>query len=261
VTRTPVRRLRAMARVVFRVPVPVAVPAGEAITERADRMARFAAGARRVVARAAVAGGVIAAGWLLAVLFGTFSAAPVAASTGVVDSTAATGTAASAASASAETAASEAEAAAEHVAATEADAVTEHVAATDAADGAATGITALDDSHSVTPHAVTGSITDGFPTGDGGISAADNAEAMAGRTVDGLTSQSGPGLPPSSTANKILDTDGLVPGGGGGPFGPGMGDVARSVYDPGLQARRIVVARELPPVVRTAADDPSFSPD
>ncbi|MEV0199825.1 hypothetical protein [Nonomuraea sp. NPDC050691] len=212
-TRTPVRWLRAMARAVFRVPVPVAVPAGEAITERADRMARFAAGARRVVARAAVAGGVIAAGWLLAVLFGMFSAAPAAASTGAVDST------------------------------------------------AATGITASGGSHSVTPHTVTGSITDGFPTGDGGISAADDAEAMAGRTVDGLNSQSDPGLPPSSTANKILGTDGLVPGGGGGPFGPGMGDVARSVYDPRLQAGRTVVARELPPVVRTAADDPSFSPD
>ncbi|GAA3147041.1 hypothetical protein GCM10010486_10970 [Nonomuraea roseoviolacea subsp. carminata] len=187
-------------------------------------MARFAAGARRVVARAAVAGGVIAAGWLLAVLFGMFfSATPAAAST-----------------------------AAAHLAAAD---------AADAAGGAATGVTARDDSRSSTSHAVTGSIMDGFPTGDGGISAADDAEAMAGRTVDGLTSQSDPGLPPSSTASKILGTDGLVPGGGGGPFGPGMGDIARSVYDPGLQARRVVVARELPPVVRTAADDPSFSPD
>ncbi|GAA2301869.1 hypothetical protein GCM10010149_58950 [Nonomuraea roseoviolacea subsp. roseoviolacea] len=223
-TRTPVRRPRAMARAVFGAPVPVAVPAGEAITERADRMARFAAGARRVVARAAVAGGVVAAGWLLAVLFGMFfSATPAAAST-----------------------------AAAHLAAAD---------AADAAGGAATGVTARDDSRSSTSHAVTGSIMDGFPTGDGGISAADDAEAMAGRTVDGLTSQSDPGLPPSSTASKILGTDGLVPGGGGGPFGPGMGDIARSVYDPGLQARHVVVARELPPVVRTAADDPSFSPD
>ncbi|NUW43646.1 hypothetical protein HT134_26465 [Nonomuraea rhodomycinica] len=193
-------------------------------------MARFAAGARRVVARAAVAGGVIAAGWLLAVLFGTFSAAPAAASTAAAH-TAASTTAA-------------------------------HTAAADAAGGAATGIAALDDSRSSTSGTtVTGSIMDGFPTGDGGISAADDAEAMAGRTVDGLTSQSDPGLPPSSTANKILGTDGLVPGGGGGPFGPGMGDIARSVYDPALQARHVVVARELPPVVRTAADDPSFSPD
>ncbi|NUW32628.1 hypothetical protein HTZ77_14470 [Nonomuraea sp. SMC257] len=192
-------------------------------------MARFAAGARRVVARAAVTGGMIAAGWLLAVLFGTLFAAPAAASTTAAH-TAASTTAA-------------------------------HKAAADAAGGAATGITALADSRSSTSDTVTGSITDGFPTGDGGISAADNAEAMAGRTVDGLTSQSDPGLPPSSTANKILGTDGLVPGGGGGPFGPGMGDIARSVYDPGLQAGRVVMARELPPVVRTAADDPSFSPD
>ncbi|MET7463739.1 hypothetical protein [Nonomuraea sp. NPDC005501] len=229
-TRTPVRRLRAMARVVLRVPVPVSVPAGEAITERAHRMARFAAGARRVVARAAVAGGVIAAGWLLAVLFGTLlSAAPAAASTGTADSTA-TGATTTAAT----------------------------VAMTEALPEAATGTS---DSHSVTPDAVTGSFTDGFPTDDGAVSAADNAEAMAGRTVDGLTSQSDPGLPPPSTASKILGTDGLVPGGGGGPFGPGMGDVARSFLDPRPEAGRAVVARVLPPVVRTAADDPSFSPD
>ncbi len=62
---------------------------------------------------------------------------------------------------------------------------------------------------------------------------------MAGLTVDGLTSQSDPGLPPPSTADHILDTNGLVPtGGGNGPFGPGMGDVARSVFDPRLEARR-----------------------
>ncbi|MEV0145455.1 MULTISPECIES: hypothetical protein [unclassified Nonomuraea] len=236
-TRTPVRRLRAMARVVLRVPVPVpvAVPAGEAITERAHRMARFAAGARRVVARAAVVGGVIAAGWLLAVLFGTLlSAAPAAASTGTAGSTA-TGATATAATVPMTT-----------------------VAMTEAVPEAATGVSG---SHSVTPDAVTGSFADGFPTGDGAVSAADNAEAMAGRTVDGLTSQSDPGLPPSSTASKILGTDGLVPGGGGGPFGPGMGDVARSFIDPRPEAGRAVVARVLPPVVRTAADDPSFSPD
>jgi hypothetical protein len=85
---------------------------------------------------------------------------------------------------------------------------------------------------------------------------------MAGRTVDGLNSQRDPGLPAPSSAGKILDTNGLVPNGGGsGPFGPAAGDIARSVFDPRLQARRALLAYVLPPVVRTAADDPSFSPD
>ncbi|WP_205314833.1 hypothetical protein [Nonomuraea lactucae] len=112
------------------------------------------------------------------------------------------------------------------------------------------------------PLTVTGPTTGGFPTADGTVSASDNAEAMAGLTVDGLTSQSDPGLPAPSTASSMLDTDGLVPnGGGGGPFGPCMGDVARSVFDPRLEAGRALMACVLPPVVRTAADDPSFSPD
>lgn len=94
------------------------------------------------------------------------------------------------------------------------------------------------------------------------VSVSSDAEAMAGRTVDGLNSQRDPGLPARSTAGEILDTDGLVPtGGNSGPFGPVSGDVARSVYDPRLQAGRAPLARLLPPVVRTAADDPSFSPD
>ncbi|SDL82647.1 hypothetical protein SAMN05421874_13015 [Nonomuraea maritima] len=94
------------------------------------------------------------------------------------------------------------------------------------------------------------------------ISVSNDAEAMAGRTVDGLNSQRDPGLPARSTAGEILHTDGLVPtGGNSGPFGPVSGDVARSVYDPRLQAGRAPLARLLPPVVRTAADDPSFSPD
>ncbi|MGP3958395.1 hypothetical protein ACTWPT_20490 [Nonomuraea sp. 3N208] len=103
------------------------------------------------------------------------------------------------------------------------------------------------------PHALVGS--------DHG-SASENAQAMAGRTVDGLNSQEDPGLPSPSTAGKILDTNGLVPNGGGsGPFGSATGDVARSVFDPRLQARRALPAYVPPPVVRTAADDPSFSPD
>jgi hypothetical protein len=171
------------------------------INLRDDRMARFATVARRAIVRAVAIGGLVAAGWLLALLFGTMSAAPAAA-----DSTAAAGAG--------------------------------------------------------TSHPVTGSLVDDFPTADGNIAASDNAAAMAGLTVDGLTSQSDPGLPPSSTASKILDTDGLVPNGGGnGPFGPGVGDIARSVFDPRLETHCAPVACVLPPVVRTAADDPSFSPD
>jgi pyruvate/2-oxoglutarate dehydrogenase complex dihydrolipoamide acyltransferase (E2) component len=168
-------------------------------------MARFAAGARRVVVRAVAIGALVAAGWLLALVFGMLTAAPAAA-----DSTAATGAAES----------SDATPAAGSVAA---------------------------------QHGLTAPVR---------VSASDNAEAMAGRTVDGLNSQRDPGLPAPSSAGKILDTDGLVPNGGGsGPFGPATGDAVRSGFDPRLQAGRAPVARLLPPVVRTAADDPSFSPD
>ncbi|MDF5759075.1 hypothetical protein [Spongiactinospora sp. TRM90649] len=90
-----------------------------------------------------------------------------------------------------------------------------------------------------------------------------NAEAMAGRGVDGLTSQSGPALPTPTTADHNSGADGFVPqsGGGAGQFGPGMGDIARSVFDPRLMVQRAPVASMLPPIVRTAADEPSFSPD
>ncbi|MFI7439125.1 hypothetical protein [Nonomuraea indica] len=209
----PVRRPRAIALVARR--VPATVPTTDTITGRASRMARFAAGARRVVVRASLVGGLVAAGWLLAVLFGASFAAPASAA-------AVTGPAPAAPSAADST--------------------------------AATGAGA--------PQTVTGPLEGGFPTADGTASAPDDAEAMAGLTVDGLTSQSDPGLPAPSTASSMLDTDGLVPNGGGsGPFGPCMGDIARSVYDPRIEARRAHLACVLPPVVRTAADDPSFSPD
>ncbi|WP_223166658.1 hypothetical protein [Nonomuraea sp. SYSU D8015] len=200
--------------------LPVTVPGQDATDDRADRMARFAAGARRLVVRAATIGGLVAAGWLLAVLFGMLTAAPAAA-----DATAATG----------------------------ATATTDATAATGASAGAVAAAGSADSSQTYAPHALVGA---------GHISASDNAEAMAGRTVDGLNSQQDPGLPSPSTAGKILDANGLVPNGGGsGPFGPAAGDVARSVFDPRLQARRALLAYVLPPVVRTAADDPSFSPD
>ncbi|MGW0806044.1 hypothetical protein [Nonomuraea sp. NPDC002799] len=180
----------------------MSVSVQDTTTDRVDRMARFAAGARQVVVRAVSIGALVAAGWLLAVLFGMLTAAPAAAD--VTDTSSASQT-------------------------------------------------------------LTGTVATGAPHAlvvQGPGSASDNAEAMAGRTVDGLNSQQDPGLPPPSSAGKILDTNGLVPNGGGsGPFGPASGDVARSGYDPRLRAWRAPLALVLPPVVRTAADDPSFSPD
>ncbi|MGC5010144.1 hypothetical protein ACLQ2R_05220 [Streptosporangium sp. DT93] len=125
---------------------------------------------------------------------------------------------------------------------------------------------AAEDAHSQTPHtAASGSATtaDDFPTGSGGPSATDNAEAMAGRGVDGLTSQSTPESPAPATVDHGSGANGFVPqsGGGSGFFGPGPGDVAWFAYDPRLTTQRVPRAFVLPPVVRTAADDPSFSPD
>ncbi|MBB5082889.1 hypothetical protein [Nonomuraea endophytica] len=191
--RTPVQQLRAMSLVARR--VRVAVPTEGAITDRQDRMARFAAGAGQVIARAVAVGALVAAGWLLALLFGMLTAAPAAADT----------------------------------------------------------------SHATV---AAGPVSGDFPTAGDAVSVTDNAEAMAGLKVDGLTSQSTPGMPDPSTASKNLGANGLAPNGGGsGPFGPSMGDVARSVFDPRLLAQRAPLACVLPPVVRTAADDPSFSPD
>ncbi|MEV4565174.1 hypothetical protein AB0K12_15530 [Nonomuraea sp. NPDC049419] len=206
-TREADRQVRASAPAARR--PRVAISAQGVTIDRADRMARFAAGARRVILRAAATGVLVAAGWLLAVLFGMLTAAPAAA-----DSTAATG-------AAAETGSQASEAG------------------------------SLDETASQAHRSLTSPVT-----------ASVNAEAMAGRTVDGLNSQQDPGLPSPSSAGKILDTNGLVPNGGGsGPFGPVAGDVARSAFDPRLEAGRAPLARLLPPVVRTAADDPSFSPD
>ncbi|GAA2834565.1 hypothetical protein [Nonomuraea rubra] len=225
-TRVAVQRLRAMARAARRPRVTVqAVPAPGPTTELGDRMARFAAGARRVVVKAVAIGALVAAGWLLVVVFGMLTAAPAAA-----DSTAATGAAES----------SDATPAAGNAAGDTAGNAVSHTAGNAAGDPAA-------------QHGLTAPVR---------VSASDNAEAMAGRTVDGLNSQRDPGLPAPSSAGKILDTDGLVPNGGGsGPFGPATGDAVRSGFDPRLQAGRALPARLLPPVVRTAADDPSFSPD
>lgn len=203
-TREAVRQMRVVARAACR--PRVTVPAQDVTTDQGDRMARFAAGARRSVVRAVAIGALVAAGWLLAVVFGMLTAAPAAA-----DATAVTG-----------------------------------AELTGAAHQSLTGSDRA-------------SAPDGADTPDR-ASASDNAEAMAGRTVNGLNSQRDPGLPPPSDAGKILDTGSLVPNGGGsGPSG--SGEVARSVFDPRPQAGRVPLARLLPPIVRTAADDPSFSPD
>ncbi|WP_226899110.1 hypothetical protein [Nonomuraea phyllanthi] len=206
--------------------LPVTSSAQDATTDGIHRMARFAAGARRLVVRTVTVGALVAAGWLLAVLFGMLTAAPAAAEATTAEATTAEATTAEAVNAEAV-----------------------NVEATTAGDAAA----AISVSDALGSQSL---------TRPGRLSRSDNAEAMAGRTVDGLNSQQDPGLPSPSTAGKILDTNGLVPNGGGsGPFGAAAGDVARSVFDPRLQARRALQAPVSPPVVRTAADDPSFSPD
>jgi hypothetical protein len=186
----------------------VTVPVDETIFARGDRMARFAAGTRQIVGRVSAIGGLLAAGWLLAIVFGLLGAAPAAANTTAEAGAARSGTLDTAASGSALQA-------------------------------------------------------DDFPTGSGILSATDTAEAMAGRGVDGLTSQSKPGSPAPATVDHGSGSKGFVPqtSGGSGLSGPGLGDVARFVYDPRLMPQRAPLACVLPPVVRTAADDPSFSPD
>ncbi|MGV9305796.1 hypothetical protein ACWDLG_20665 [Nonomuraea sp. NPDC003727] len=199
-------------------------------TDRAARMARFAAGACSVIARALTVGGLLAAGWLLATLFGLLTATPAAAETtpAAADVTSAAQTTPAAAD------------------------VTSAAAGTTPAAAETTAATGAD-----TPQAVAG-----FPTAGGTALVMDTAEAMAGAEVDGLTSQSKPGFPAPSTAGKSMGAKGLAPNSGGnGPFGPGMGDLARSCVDPRETAQRAPLACVLPPVFRTAADDPSFSPD
>lgn len=94
-------------------------------------------------------------------------------------------------------------------------------------------------------------IADGFPT-------AGDAQAMAGRNVDGLTSSSAPVAPPPASAEHSQG-NGLVPPNGGGSIH--FGDVTRSFAGPRPAAPPVPLAAVVPPVVRTAADDPSFSPD
>jgi hypothetical protein len=157
-------------------------------------MARFAAESRlrRLSGRVVVLGGLMAAGWLLGVIFGVF--------------------------------------------------------------GTATAVAEAAPS----PYSVAGSVVaDGFPTAIEGASV--DTEAMAGRNVDGLTSQSKPLVPSPSTADHDSGSNGLIPQTAGGSIL--FGDVARSSIDPRLTELPVPLAAVLPPVFRTAADDPSFSPD
>lgn len=107
-------------------------------------------------------------------------------------------------------------------------------------------------------HVAAGSVvTDDFPTASADVSV--NTEAMAGRNVDGLTSQSKPAFPPPSTADHTTGSNGFVPQTSGGSLL--FGEVARSTFDPRPTELPTPIAAVLPPVFRTAADDPSFSPD
>ncbi len=110
-------------------------------------------------------------------------------------------------------------------------------------------------SHDPTGPAVAG----GFPTVGEGFPA--DAGAMAGRSVDGLTSQSKPAPSAPSAADHSAGGNGFVPRGGSSPFGPGLGDLARSGFDPRLMVAPAPAATAPAPSVRTAADDPSYSPD
>ncbi|MEU6716782.1 hypothetical protein ABZ897_35405 [Nonomuraea sp. NPDC046802] len=282
VARATVTQLRAMALGARR--LRVAASAQDAITERVGRMARFAAGARQVVVRAVLLGALVVTGWLLAVLYGMLNVAPAVAQTAATTAADTVTVTTTVAETAVTTGAPQAgtsitdETRAETVTtdAFQADAV-QALGSTSASDNAealasaeVSGNAGASASAEVSGNA--GASASAEASGNAGASGnveamadadvSGDAEAMAGRTVDGLNSQRDPGLPPPASASKILDTNGLVPNGGGaGPFGPASGDVARSVYDPRLQARRALVARVLPPVVRTAADDPSFSPD
>lgn len=176
-------------------------------------MARFAAGFH--LGRLLVVGGLIAAGWLLGVIFGVFGTAAAVTGAGPLHSVAGS-------------------------------ALPGHFPMTDPPG-----------SLSSSAGAASAGRSDGFPTAIHEASV--NAEAMAGRTVDGLTSQSKPVLPSPSTADHAPGDQGLVPQTSGGSFL--FGDVARSAIEPRFTTLTAPAAALTPPVVRTAADDPSFSPD
>lgn len=250
--RTPVRHCGwGMPAAVSGVPVAASGRCDDmAFTDRACRMARFVAGARGMFARALAVSGLLLGGWLLSVVFALFGAAPAAADgsavLGVTGSASLEAPAGSVASSTGEFPAADGFASAPPIVAL----VPKNSApvARDVASIPARGASA--------PESV-------VPISEGLASVPENAEAMAGLGVDGLTSQSKPVLPMPATADQSYGAQGYVPSGSGGAglIGSATGDVARSAYDPRLMVQRVPHAVVLPPVVRTAADEPSFSPD
>ncbi|MET8140024.1 hypothetical protein ABZU32_06925 [Sphaerisporangium sp. NPDC005288] len=318
--RMPGHRRRAQSPTVTgRVPVIVSGDQIQAIVTREGRMARFVAGSRFV--RLVAIGGLIAAGWLLGVVFGAVGAGPVAAETrvparqvpsakaveyghghqavaagavehgrlagvaGAVGHGRSVGTSDVAGRgrpvmpgglavlgdpATAGGAGARVGRLAEGDGLVDADDLLDDAPAghpvrrTGRAgspmSGDLRGVTSERGDGSATSHVATGPASaGGFPTVR--VDAPADAGAMAGRMVDGLTSQSKPLSPQPSTADHSAGANGFVPRPGSGPFGSGFGDVARSVFDPRLAVAPAEMASVLAPVVRAVADDPSFSPD
>ncbi|WP_147425162.1 hypothetical protein [Bailinhaonella thermotolerans] len=105
--------------------------------------------------------------------------------------------------------------------------------------------------------------TDTSPAQIGGRSPSSLAEAMAGRGINGQTTGDADPRPFPRDAGQSPDLHGFVPQsfGGASQHLPVAGDVAR-MFDPARQMTvRAPLASHLPPAVRTAADEPSFSPD
>jgi len=93
------------------------------------------------------------------------------------------------------------------------------------------------------------------------VSPGEDALAMAGSHVEGLTSQSTP-QSPVSAADRHQGTVGFVPQSGGGAGPSASGEAVWYDHAPRTGAALRVPMPVVPdPVVRTAADDPSFSPD
>ncbi|MFC4591510.1 hypothetical protein [Sphaerisporangium corydalis] len=217
-------------------------------------MARFVAGPR--FGRLLAIGGLVAVGWLLGIVSALFGAAPAAADAHVRTDHVATAETVAGAEAVGHTSQIHRASPVGQI-----DRIGRVGRVADVVDTEAARTGAGRHATSTAPHVAAGSaLAGGFPTVSD--SALADAGAMAGRTVDGLTSQSKPALPEPSTADHSAGANGFVPrGGGSGPSGPGLGDVARSVPDPRLMVAPALLARVPAPVVRTAADDPSFSPD
>lgn len=94
------------------------------------------------------------------------------------------------------------------------------------------------------------------------VSPGEDALAMAGSRVNGLTSQSSPESPAPAVADRHHGTIGFVPQSGGGAPPSPSGEAVWYDHAPRAgTALRLPAATVPHPVGRTAADDPSFSPD